>query len=213
MSRRAFTLIELLIVVAIIAILAAIAVPNFLEAQVRAKIGRVRADMRTAATALESYRIDNNKYPHLEGFRRADLFPGALPNGVAKPGQCDRGGINACYNLTTPIAYLSSVALPDPFISASRSDVTFFGAIPGLPSHTSASIHYLNVDMRFAPGASRKNPKHWYLMSLGPDYLKAPGSLGEYQTGTDPSGTYDWPRYAYDSTNGTISNGDILRSN
>ncbi|MCC5875483.1 MAG: prepilin-type N-terminal cleavage/methylation domain-containing protein, partial [Candidatus Sumerlaeia bacterium] len=58
-----FTLIELLIVVAIIAILAAIAVPNFLEAQVRAKVSRVQADQRTIATALESYHVDNNKYP------------------------------------------------------------------------------------------------------------------------------------------------------
>jgi len=41
----AFTLIELLIVVAIIAILSAIAVPNFLEAQTRSKVSRTQADM------------------------------------------------------------------------------------------------------------------------------------------------------------------------
>ena len=61
-STRAFTLIELLIVVAIIAILAAIAVPNFLEAQVRAKVGRSVSDMRTMVTGLESYAVDHNGY-------------------------------------------------------------------------------------------------------------------------------------------------------
>jgi type II secretion system protein G len=64
MTRRsAFTLIELLIVVAIIAILAAIAVPNFLEAQVRAKVSRANNDMRALATALEVYHVDHNTYP------------------------------------------------------------------------------------------------------------------------------------------------------
>ncbi|HUT24281.1 MAG TPA: prepilin-type N-terminal cleavage/methylation domain-containing protein, partial [Sumerlaeia bacterium] len=66
MSRRqivpagGFTLIELLIVVAIIAILAAIAVPNFLEAQVRSMVSRVRADLRSLATAQEAYFTDWN---------------------------------------------------------------------------------------------------------------------------------------------------------
>lgn len=60
---KGFTLVELLIVVAIIAILAAIAVPNFLEAQVRAKVSRAKTDMRTLATAIEAYAVDNTKYP------------------------------------------------------------------------------------------------------------------------------------------------------
>ena len=63
LRNSAFTLIELLIVVAIIAILAAIAVPNFLEAQTRAKVSRAKADMRTEATALETYNIDWGTYP------------------------------------------------------------------------------------------------------------------------------------------------------
>ena len=59
---RAFTLIELLIVVAIIAILAVIAVPNFLEAQTRSKVSRVRADHFALATALEAYRVNEMGY-------------------------------------------------------------------------------------------------------------------------------------------------------
>src|SRR5436309_2575639 len=63
MQAKGFTLIELLIVVAIIAVLAAIAVPNFLEAQTRSKVSRTLSDMRTIATALEAYRMDNRSYP------------------------------------------------------------------------------------------------------------------------------------------------------
>ncbi|MCA9409592.1 MAG: prepilin-type N-terminal cleavage/methylation domain-containing protein, partial [Candidatus Omnitrophica bacterium] len=60
---KAFTLIELLVVIAIILILISIALPNFLEAQLRAKVARVTADLRTITTALETYYIDWGTYP------------------------------------------------------------------------------------------------------------------------------------------------------
>ncbi len=62
-QRKSFTLIELLIVVAIIGVLAAIAIPNFIQAQVRAKLARVAADYQALNVALDSYNIDNNHYP------------------------------------------------------------------------------------------------------------------------------------------------------
>ena len=61
-KESGFTLIELLIVIAIIGILAAIAIPNLLSAVQRGKQKRTMADMRTLATAIEAYAVDNNNY-------------------------------------------------------------------------------------------------------------------------------------------------------
>jgi type II secretion system protein G len=61
-NQKGFTLIELLIVVAIIGIIAAIAIPNLLNAIQRGKQKRTMGDLRTCATANESYSIDNNQY-------------------------------------------------------------------------------------------------------------------------------------------------------
>jgi len=61
--QESYTLIELLIVVAIIAIMAAIAIPNFLEAQIRSKVARVVTNQSMIAAALDTYYVDYEQYP------------------------------------------------------------------------------------------------------------------------------------------------------
>jgi type IV pilus assembly protein PilA len=62
-KRKGFTLIELMVVIAIIIILAAIAIPNYLKMTERAKKSRVAADFGALALALESYKTDWGVYP------------------------------------------------------------------------------------------------------------------------------------------------------
>ena len=99
-GKCAFTLIELLIVVAIIGILAAIAVPNFLNAKIRATISRSMSDIRSISTALATYRLDNNCVP----FR----YPGW---------PASNSSMTHTYNLaplTAPVSYITSIPF-DPF--------------------------------------------------------------------------------------------------
>lgn len=181
MRRNAFTLIELLIVVAIIAILAAIALPNFLEAQARAKVSRTASDLRTIATALESYRIDNNQYP-AENYPSPELVndPGepALPNPVRlRP-------------VTTPVAYITALP-PDPF--ADNQDP--LNMVPTPTYHYAALNDPLNGPSPFWYGANPENRvAAWAVQGNGPDANPEP---------------WQFPRY--DPTNGTISPGNVLR--
>ena len=62
-KRKGFTLIELMIVIAIIIILAAIAIPNYLKMTDRARRSRVAGDFTALATANEAYLVDWGYYP------------------------------------------------------------------------------------------------------------------------------------------------------
>ena len=186
-----FTLIELLIVVAIIAILAAIAVPNFLEAQTRSKISRARADMRTAATAIEAYFTDHNKYPMFN----------ALGGG-----QRNRGFIHDLVELSTPVAYIASVELVDPFNKGQDTPR------PNYPDSKYYSFWYANTnghraEMRLPP----LSYPLWHVFSYGPDYIwsgpmDSLGYSGHAHKGVDKLIVYE-----YDASNGTRSAGDIHR--
>jgi prepilin-type N-terminal cleavage/methylation domain-containing protein len=59
--KNAFTLVEIMIVVAIIAVLAAIAVPGFLRARKRSQASRVLNDLRLIDNACDMYAIETNK--------------------------------------------------------------------------------------------------------------------------------------------------------
>ncbi len=163
MNRNAFTLIELLIVVAIIGILAAIAVPNFLNAQVRAKVANARADMQALGTALEMYRMDNNHYPYWVQTDGTNVNP--LPRRF--------------YPLTTPIAYIASVP-QDPFI---------YGP-PGARIDESQHEAYTTYDYVESRGTIRvagvtilppsRRCAEWRLSSAGPDGTNTYGNVFSY---------------------------------
>jgi len=61
-SKSAFTLVEIMVVVAIIALLASIAVPNFLRARKRSQATRILTDLRVIDSAIDQYAIENNNF-------------------------------------------------------------------------------------------------------------------------------------------------------
>lgn len=212
-TQAAFTLIELLIVVAIIAILAAVAVPNFLEAQVRAKTSRAKNDIRTLITGTVAYAVDANKYPDLPDQVVMTL---PIPARIGIP-----YSRRTLPMLSTPIAYITSGLLTDPFAVGSPA-TSFYGyANPLAISRESGTVNSLQTIGVVGISAADKNTfgeNGYVFQSVGPDrvnFALAAPPASTRAAFNDLTRTPSSParlNFYYDPTNGTVSGGDIVRS-
>jgi len=192
-TRGAFTLIELLIVVAIIAILAMIAIPNFLEAQTRAKVSRARSDLRSLAVAVEAYHVDDNNWPFMPqvpGNHEWDI--------IRAHGWPQEYGM--WFILTTPIPYITTIPRDTfwRFYNEQWNIWQDYYRVWNLTNNGPGdwggpSTYYL-----------RKNSVHVLMASVGPDKVEdiANGDAGRPMPGSQGMTIYD-------PTNGTVSWGDI----
>jgi len=210
-NGRAFTLIELLIVVAIIAILAAIAVPNFLEAQVRSKVARAKADMRSIATAVEAYTVDYNRPPL--GYRWEISTEYTQVTGIDNNGNVPSSA-HARFraSMTTPVAYISEWP-KDAFAEG--------GTIRQIPENETYLAAIISPWYRYEDymctwwnsATVRGMGYTWATGSPGPtryNYINLGRALsGVINHSSQPGLKY----YPYDPTNGTISMGLIIRTN
>ncbi len=194
--RRSFTLIELLIVVAIIGILAAIAVPNFINAQIRAKLAACKGEMKTMQTALEMYRVDHNEYMPRNTY---------IGNSTYATWYVYR-------YLISPVAYILQCP-NDPFNpNAIAYAMTDSRSLPaGLNSTTMVTpeIDYFAYSMqgRLLSVPPCASPKMWLLISIGPDKF---GQLDPEIFGPVTADAHLNMLYAV--SNGLVSKGDIIHT-
>jgi prepilin-type N-terminal cleavage/methylation domain-containing protein len=207
-SRSAFTLLELLFVVAIIATLAAMAIPNFLEAQTRTKVGRTWQDLFLLADRIDQYRVDQGEMPPNltlnESVAISDMLLAAPQNGgirgaasipspsavAGAPARGSGSGVPlldtnsyTLNRLTTPVAYLGNVPV-DVFSTRRPAPFGKWG------------YHYWRLD---AAQSASLDGAQAVLLSVGPDQLVSSDLSSQTVT-----------LLRYDPTNGTNSTGDII---
>jgi type II secretory pathway pseudopilin PulG len=129
-----------LVVIAIIGILAAIAIPNLLTAMQRAKQKRTMADMRTVATALEAYGVDHEREEYPAGTTVEELRRHLQPTYVIT--------LPALDGWATPMRYLS---LPDRnYVIVSAGKDKTFESQP--TDYTPGTTENFDCDIVFSSG-------------------------------------------------------------
>jgi len=152
MKTKGFTLIELLIVVAIIGILVLVVLPNFLTAQIKARVARSQADVNTIVNAMMMYRVDFNDIPPYE--RNTGTTQLIKPIHIQK-----------LRYVTTPVSYLSAGQMVSPFGTFAGYwyyNWDFFIEKTGQPR-----LFYWN-------SFSNPEPATWMVSSLGPNRSENP---------------------------------------
>ncbi|MCG3198511.1 MAG: type II secretion system protein [Candidatus Omnitrophica bacterium] len=204
-KRAGFTLVETLVVLTIILIVSAIAMPQYWSLREKAMVTQARANVRQTVQALDLYAADFRAYP-----ATAPVFP-EDPLALLSHSQLRR--------LTTPVAYLSPAALADPFgliLPQPGGPATSSNDFPELtvPNAQRSLLYYDYPSLairRRLPILSRFGAS---VVSIGPDTRD---SYGVYRPfGPDffaaflPSPRLRHPYdTVYNPTNGTGSAGDI----
>jgi prepilin-type N-terminal cleavage/methylation domain-containing protein len=128
--QKGFTLIELMIVIAIIAILAAILIPNFLHARAESQTSACEGNEKQIATAEEEYAVDHNG-AYVAGAVSSTLL-GTLYLGVTPTDPVN----SSTYNVSTGVASAGSYQIQD----QGGHDTTTTSSLPGGPG--TGKIYY-----------------------------------------------------------------------
>jgi general secretion pathway protein G len=185
-KRTGLALVELLIVFALLALMAAVAVPGFVDSQARSRTARARADMRSMAVAVEAYKVDFGWFP----FSANDAW--WLVQSGSPWGTFVYTTNLALRCATTPVAYLNAVPLD------------YFGNQSGFPFGS-----YLYVTEQREYGAGKTVNFNWCPASGYGFGSVALNGAWDYAYGPGLESTVI--NSIYDPSNGMVSRGDIIR--